>query len=176
MRIRKVNNPSALPLDTAQVVDSYSTSTTDAYSANYVNELNEKGFISLTKSSEQTIGTTGESTVTFDTIIGKSGTDFSFSNNTITCNFSGYVEVSAQVQWSSAGNTNTHNIYIYQNEYILARSLNAAYTNGGNKVGWITPMILQVWNGNTFKLTAHSNSGEKLNSVANGTHFTIKRL
>lgn len=40
MRIRKTSQPSALPLDTAQVVDSYSTSTTDAYSCNQVNEMN----------------------------------------------------------------------------------------------------------------------------------------
>lgn len=39
MRIRKTSQPSALPLDTAQVVDSYSTSTTDAYSCNQVNEM-----------------------------------------------------------------------------------------------------------------------------------------
>ena len=54
MRIRKVSQPSALPLDTAQVVDSYSTSTTDAYSCSYINELGCYGTYST---SEVRIGT-----------------------------------------------------------------------------------------------------------------------
>lgn len=40
MRIKKISQPTPIVPETAQITDTYSTSTNDGYSCNYVNELN----------------------------------------------------------------------------------------------------------------------------------------
>lgn len=136
----------------------------------------DKDFICCVLTTQQNITSTGEATVKLNSILAQRGSGFTFANNVVTCNFDGYVEVSGQIQFSNAGNTNTHNIYIYQNSNVVSRSLNSSYTNGGNKVGWVSPVIIQVSNGDKIKLNYYGINGEYLNAVANSTNMTIKKI
>lgn len=135
--------------------------------------LYNRDFITLGMSNQQAISATGEGTVNFDTQIVKRGTGFTLSNHTVICNFDGYVEVTAQIQFSNAANTTTHNIYIYQNTAVIGRSLNSAYTNGGNKAAWVIPIITEVHNGDVIKVNYYGANGDRINY---GTNFIIKRL
>lgn len=47
MRIKKVSQPTPIVPGTAQITDTYSTSTDDGYSCNYVNSITEKNAISV---------------------------------------------------------------------------------------------------------------------------------
>ena len=151
------------------------TTTNKTSVVNAINEVNEKDFICCVLTTQQNITATGEATVKLNSILSQRGSGFTFANNVVTCNFDGYVEVSGQIQFS-APNTNTHNIYIHQNNSIVARSLNSAYTNSGSKVAWITPIIIQVSNGDVIKLNYYGVNGDYLNAVANSTNMTLKRL
>lgn len=182
-------NVSAFTNDSGYVTDAVTgdltslTTTTKTDLVSAINEVdgktsNEKGFICCVIGSEQSITTTGEATVKLDTVLAKRGTDFSLSTTTyeVTCNFNGYVEVCAQIQLSGSNNTNTHNLMVYKGTDCMARSLNSAYTSSGNKVIWVTPVILGVSNGDKFKLSCYVTNGEKLNPTSYSTNMTIKRL
>lgn len=138
--------------------------------------LYNRDFICCVLTSQQNITATGEGIVKLNSVLNQRGNGFTFANNVVTCHFDGYVEVSGQIQFANAGNTNTHNIYIYHNNSVVGRSLSAAYTNGVNKVGWVTPIIIQVSNGDIIKLNYYAINGENLNAVANSTNMTLKRL
>ena len=129
-------------------------------------------------SAAQTLSSTGETKVKLNTVITSRGTDFTLSttNNTVTCNFNGYIEVSGQVQFSNAANTTTHNLYIRKNSTTVGRSLNAAYTNGGNKTVWITPIIISVSNGDAITLECYGSNNDRVNDSENGTNMTVKRI
>ena len=143
---------------------------------NLETEVNEKGFICCTMNSAQTITTTGETNVRFDKIISQKGTDFTLSNYQITCNFDGFIEVSGQIQYSNAGNTGTRNLSIYNNSTIITRSLNAAFTSGGNKSAIAGTVIIPVSEGDIIKMSTYAVKEDTLNPAGNGTHITIKRV
>lgn len=78
MRIKKVSQTTPV---TAQVVDGYSTSTTDAYSANYINNkkwgadnLDSATYVTATMTSSYTTTTTSWETFPINDIIHSSGT------------------------------------------------------------------------------------------------------
>ncbi len=142
-----------------------------------VGELFSKNdFICCSTNSAQTLTTTGETNVKFDRIISQKGTGFTLSNYQITCNFDGFIEVSGQVQYSNARNTQAHNVQIYNNSTVITRSLNSSYTNSSNKSAIAGTVIVPVSEGDIIKMSVYAVSGEELNPGGNGTHITIKRV
>jgi hypothetical protein len=164
MRIRKVSQPSALPLDTAQVVDSYSTSTTDAYSANYVNEVNEKNIITIGLSSDYTIpkSNTGlqiTGWTTLDTI----GNKLSLSNNKIVIGPGvSKVMVSYIAGVGSTASATNINIYIRVNDKFISQDIASFGGTNQSETSICIPRLIDVAENDTIDLCIYGTQGNKV--------------
>lgn len=170
MRIKKVSQTTP---SSAQVVDGYSTSSSDSYSCNYVNK--SMATFSYSDASNISAG----STVPIDTTDVSVGGKFTLNSNKIVIGAGvTKVKVSAQV-WYSSGSTTRQWFFMYKNNDYFNQII--AYGRTYECVNF-SPKVISVSEGDTIELKLYGiegsgsigiNSGS---SVKNATFITIEEV
>lgn len=138
------------------IKNSYSTSTTDGYSANYINQITSA--INVRMSSSATITTSNTSvTLTFDTINAQKGTSLTNSNGAVVIGDNvDYVLVSLNVMVQTIGTVGNKRFIIQKNGTDVARSMiNEQNTNANYQTVTIPPFLLKVSSGDVISVIAN---------------------
>ena len=169
MRIKKVSQTTPVQ---AQIVDGYSTSTTDGYSANYINQ--KTNIITAIRTTDFTI-TQSDAYVDIpfdDSVV--IGTKLSLSNGKVVIG-SGVskVKISSKICLPSSGITAGHkNLVIRKNGTVVDRTWQ--YLDVRNS-SMVTPVrIIEVTEGDSLSLSYYGKANEKIAGTSPFTDFTVE--
>ena len=170
MRIKKVSQTTPAQ---AQIVDGYSESTTDGYSCNYVNNLNKRHIITVSKSVYQS-SVADQSQVTFDQAI-STGTKLTLLNNNIVIG-AGVSKILASCVLSSRYNSTVNQQYGCQirknGQAINLQAVSIKTVASKVCSATISPSLIEVQEGDTISM--YTNFGATADISADYTGLTVE--
>lgn len=142
-----------------------------------INNLKNRNIISVGITSNITLGSTGENTITLDRIRNQIGTGFTISNGKVYVG-DGITKVLAcgSVYTNRSANAATAcNVYIKKNGVAALNSINSVPSGQRNETKSIEPQLIDVESGDYFELGLYGYSGDVISSAA-GTCMTIEAV
>ncbi len=149
---------------------------------NYEKEVNLRNVISAGLSANATLTLTGENKIELNKIICQLGNGFSLKDGKI---YVGKgikkVLVSGSVCFNFANSRETmaYNIDIYQNTAEVLTALNSSEItslNGTNRTVAISPVLLNVKEGDYFQFNCYASKNDTISSYTNRTKITIQAV